>query len=325
MKFKVLILLIITCQLSLAQRAGAKIAYIDTDYILDNVEEYKDAQSQLANKVQKWKSEVESKLNVIKQQRDALNNEKALLTKELFEERLEDLSFEEKEIIEYQQKRFGPQGDLMVQRKQLMQPVQDQIFQAVQDLATKRKYDFVFDKSADVVMLYSAEKYDISDQVLRVLNRASKREQANTRAEKREAEKDDIIEDEPSESQLERQRILEARKATRDSTLAVRKEQLRLDREAKIQVKKDERKAAKNALIEKRNKENTETEEASEKSSDILEVPKTKEEILEEKRQSRLADRAQRAKVLEEKRKANEEARKKAKEERDADKVDAPN
>lgn len=330
MKLKVLILLVVTIlsiQFSIAQRGGAKIAYIDTDYILANVEEYKQAQTQLSGKVQKWKAEIESKLNVIKQQREALNNEKALLTKELYEERLEDLSFEEKEIIEYQQKRFGPQGDLMIQRKQLMQPVQDQIFQAVQDLATKRKYDFVFDKSADVVMLYSAEKYDISDQVLRVLNRASKREQANTRAEKREAEKDDAIEDEPSESQLERQRLLEERKTKRDSTLAVRKEQLRLDREAKIQAKKDEREAARNALLEKNKKKDSETEDNkdSEKSNNSTEALKTKAELLEEKRQARLADRAKRAKALEDKRKATEEARKKEKEERDAEKADTPN
>ncbi|WP_375239735.1 OmpH family outer membrane protein [Aurantibacter sp.] len=325
-----MVITIFSSKLSFAQRDGAKIAYIDTDYILSNVDEYKQAQSQLATKVQRWKSEIESKLNVIKQQREALSNEKALLTKELFEERLEDLSFEEKEIIEYQQKRFGPQGDLMIQRKQLMQPVQDQIFQAVQDLATTRKYDFVFDKSADVVMLYSAERYDISDQVLRILNRASKREQANTRAEKREAEKDDVIEEEQSESQLERQRILEERKASRDSILAVKKEQLRIEREAEIQEKKEKREkreAERAELKEKNNSETTEIEENnnSEKSSENVEIPKTAEEVLEEKRQARLADRARRAKELEDKRKEADEARKKAKEEREADKAEDPN
>ena len=96
MKLKVLILLIISSvsiQLVSAQRGGAKIAYIDTEYILSNVEEYQEAKSQLETKVQKWKSEIEADLNVIKQKRAALDNEKALLTKELYEERLEDLSF----------------------------------------------------------------------------------------------------------------------------------------------------------------------------------------------------------------------------------------
>ena len=331
MKLKVLILLVITivtAQFSLAQRGGAKIAYIDTDYILSNVNEYQTAQEQLAAKVQKWKSEVEQKLNVIKQQREALNNEKALLTKELFEERLEDLSFEEKEIIEYQQKRFGPQGDLMLQRKQLMQPLQDQIFQAVQDLATKRKYDFVFDKSADVVMLYSAEKYDISDQVLRVLNRASKRKQATTKAEKREAEKDDVIEEELSESQLERQRILESRKAKRDSTVAARKEQLRIEREAKIKAKEAKREADRKALQERRNENKKDTsKEVIDKTntSPGLPKPKTKAELLEEKRKARLEDRAKRAKALEDKRKADAEARRIEKEKRDANKADTNN
>ena len=82
------------------------------------------------------------------------------------------------EILDYQQKRFGPNGDLMIQRKQLMQPVQDQIFAAVQEIAGNKQYDFVFDKSTDVVMLYSADRFDISDQVLRSITRSSKRRQA---------------------------------------------------------------------------------------------------------------------------------------------------
>ena len=331
MKLKVLILLVITivtAQFSLAQRGGAKIAYVDTDYILSNINEYQTAQEQLSAKVLKWKVEVEQKLNVINQQREALNNEKALLTPELYEERLEDLSFEEKEIIAYQQKRFGPQGDLILQRKQLMQPLQDQIFQAVQDLVAKRKYDLVFDKSGDVVMLYSAEKYDISDQVLRVLNRASKRKQATTKAERREADKDDVIEEELSESQLERQRILEARKSKRDSTVAARKEQLRLEREAQIQAKKDEREAAKKALQESRNKNKKETKTEEIEGADTapgIPKPKTKEELLQEKRNARLENRAKRAKALEDKRKADAEARRIEKEKRDASRAETPN
>src|SRR5690606_20013883 len=139
--------------------------------------DYSESTLQLENKVQQWKSEIEEQLNALELKRTALNNEKALLTKELIEEREEDLDFEEKEILDYQKKRFGTNGDLMLQKKQLMQPIQDQIFQAVQDIAKAKKYDFVFDKSADVVMLYSAERFDISEQVLRTITRASKREQ----------------------------------------------------------------------------------------------------------------------------------------------------
>ena len=177
--FKVLLVLfLLSVSFSANAQRGVRIGYIDTEYILENVPEYTEATTQLEAKVQRWKSEIEGKLNTIKQKREALNNEKALLTKELIEEREEDILFEEKEILDYQQKRFGPNGDLMIQKRQLMQPVQDQIFQAVQDIAAAKKYDFVFDKSADVVMLYSAERFDISDLVIRTITRASNRKQA---------------------------------------------------------------------------------------------------------------------------------------------------
>lgn len=318
MKLKVLLLLGISFfagQISFAQRGGAKIAYIDSEYILNNVPEYQQATSQLATKVQKWKIEVEGKLNAIKQQRLALTSEKALLTKELYEERLEDLSFEEKEIVDYQQKRFGPNGDLVIQRKQLMQPVQDQIFQAVQDISEKRKYDFVFDKSADVVMLYSAVKYDISDVILRTITRTSKRKQATSRKERKEAEKDEVVEEEKSETQIERQRLLDEKKAKRDSVYAAKREALKKSRdaarEAKLKERQEKLKDRENGgkVIE------SESEEGEEKITDLPQAPKTREQILEEKRLAREADKLRRQKALEEKRKAREEARKSKQEE----------
>lgn len=176
----------------MAQRS-VRIGYIDTEYILQNVPEYQEASVQLDGKVQKWKSEIEQRLSEIDQKKNQLSNESVLLTKELIEERQEEISIEESEILDYQQKRFGPNGDLMIQKKQLMQPIQDQIFIAVQEIATNRKYDFVFDKSADVVMLYSADRFDISEQVLRSITRSSKRQQAQSRKEKRAAEEEELV------------------------------------------------------------------------------------------------------------------------------------
>jgi Skp family chaperone for outer membrane proteins len=321
MKLKVLLLVgvvFLSIQSSVAQRAGAKIAYIDTDYILKNVPEYQKATSQLQSKVQKWKVEVDGKLNAIKQKREALNLEKALLTKELYDERLEDLFFEEKEIIEYQQKRFGPSGDLVIQRKQLMQPVQDQIFQAVQDISTKRKYDFVFDKSADVVMLYSAEKYDISDVVLRTITRASKRKQATSRKDRLEAEKDEIIEEEKSDSQIERQRVLEAKKAKRDSLYSAKREAQKIEREAQIEAKRKARQELLKEREAKRNKQNA-TEEKSSGNDDKskLSPQEIRARELEAKKAKREAERLKRQQELEAKKKAIDESRKKAKEEKE--------
>src|SRR5690606_18587745 len=120
MKQKVLFLLTIICLLSFSSQAqrGVRIGYIDTEYILQNVPEYQDASAQLETKVQQWKSDVEKRMVALNQKKSQLNNERVLLTKELYEERLEDLTFEENEILDYQQKRFGPNGDLMIQKKQ---------------------------------------------------------------------------------------------------------------------------------------------------------------------------------------------------------------
>ncbi|HEY5687419.1 MAG TPA: OmpH family outer membrane protein, partial [Yeosuana sp.] len=182
MKTNVLFLLTFVFIISFSSTAqrGVRIAYIDTEYILEHVPEYQEATTQLNQKIVKWKNEIEEKLSQIEQKRKDLSNEKTLLTKELIEEREEDIAFEEKEILDYQQKRFGPNGDLMIQKQQLMQPIQDQIFSAVQDLAASKKYDFVFDKSSDATMLYSAKQFDLSEQILRSITRSSKREQAES-------------------------------------------------------------------------------------------------------------------------------------------------
>ena len=180
----VVLFLALTIGTAHAQR-GVRIGYIDTEYILENVNEYQNAQNQLEAKVQQWKIEVEQRLAELETQKTQLNNERVLLTNELIVEREEELQIIENEIIDYQQKRFGPNGDLMIQKKQLIQPIQDQIFAAVQEIATSKKYDFIFDKSADVVMLYSADRYDISEQVLRTINRTAKREQIKSKKERK--------------------------------------------------------------------------------------------------------------------------------------------
>src|SRR5690606_22228211 len=180
MKLKVIFLMTmigLSSFISNAQR-GVRIGYIDTEYILQNVPEYQQATEQLDGKVQQWKTEIEQRLSAIDTKKKQLNSESVLLTKELYEERLEDITFEEAEVLDYQQKRFGPNGDLMIQKQQLIQPIQDQIFAAVQEIAGNKQYDFIFDKSADVVMLYSAERFDISELVLRSITRSSKRTQA---------------------------------------------------------------------------------------------------------------------------------------------------
>ena len=266
MKTKVLLVLAAILWLSFSNTAeaqkGIRVGYIDMDYILENVPEYNEASADLETKVQKWKVEIEAELKEVEQMRKDLNNERVLLTKELIEEREEDIFFKEKEILEYQQKRFGPNGDLFIQKRRLVQPVQDQVFVAVQEVAKNKKYDFIFDKSADLVMLYSADRYDISDQVLLRINRASKRRQVNSkkekkaleRAEKRNVDQEKEVTDREratSKKQSEREKLLAERKAARDSIRAAKKKEYE-ERRAKLLAaqkrKKDSIKALKEQL-----------------------------------------------------------------------------
>ena len=177
-----------------AQR-GVRIGYIDMEYILESVPEYTEASTQLEGKVQRWKQDIDKKQKEIDQMKLNLSNERVLLTKELIEEREEEIKLKEDEMLQYQQDRFGPNGDLMIQRRQLVQPIQDQVFNIVQEIAENKKYDFIFDKSADVVMLFAAKRNDISDLVLRSINRAARRTQATSRKEEKEIEKRNELSD----------------------------------------------------------------------------------------------------------------------------------
>ena len=280
MKTKVLFLLAFASLMSwsaMAQR-GVRIGYIDTEYILQNVPEYQDANAQLESKVQKWKSDIEQRLSAVEQKKKHLSSESVLLTPELIKERQEEITIEENEILDYQQKRFGPNGDLMIQRKQLMQPVQDQIFAAVQEIATSRSYDFVFDKSTDVVMLYSADRYDISDQVLRSITRSSKRTQAVNKEERKTAETEDIVPEEVNEERQAAAQVIADKKAEREKTIKDKRAQQVADRDAKKKALEDKKKKiledrakANEAKIDERNDSTAEKEANNESIGESIE------------------------------------------------------
>jgi Skp family chaperone for outer membrane proteins len=306
--------------ISNAQR-GVRIGYIDTEYILQNVPEYQEATSQLEAKVQQWKKDIEQRLIEIDTKKKQLNNESVLLTKELYEERLEDINVEELEILDYQQKRFGPNGDLMIQKKQLIQPIQDQIFAAVQDLAKSRSYDFIFDKSADVVMLYSAERFDISDEIIRAISRTAKRNQVQSKAERKALEDEDVV-PEINEELEARQKEAEEKKAEQQKVIA--------DRKALQQAKRDSLTAAADArrqkILDDRAKAKAEREgttienDSTNNVQAASENSKTPAEIEAEKAQEKLNDREARKKELEERRLKILADREKAKKEREEQK-----
>ena len=196
------ILLFLTSTFIFGQR-GIKIGYIDTEYILENLPEYNQISKRLEEKAGDWKKEIEERYRKIDQKKESLKSERILLTSEMIEEIEEEILIDEEELSEYQQKRFGPRGDLIIQKQQLIQPIQDQIFNAIRELAKSRNYDFIFDKSADIVMLYSDKRYDVSDQILRTISRANNRKKVDSRKDKREIENESLIDETTVASEIE--------------------------------------------------------------------------------------------------------------------------
>jgi Skp family chaperone for outer membrane proteins len=308
--FLIPILALIVVNTVQSQTRGTKIGYIDMEYILQNVPNYTEASVQLEQKAQKWKQEIESKKIEIDKIKEALKAEKVLLTKGLIEEREMEIKFLENEMLDFQQDRFGPNGDLMIQKSKLVKPIQDQVFTALQDIAEAKRYDFIFDKSSDLTMLYSAKRFDISDQVLRVLNRAEKREQLTKKqleAEDAKESKEDAIDENPGLA--ERQKALEDRKIKRDKVIADRKlaqEAKKQESEERRQKILDDREAKKNGTVS----DPTKTVDKKADTSDDKEVAKS---AVEEAIQNRLDTRAKiledRKKVIEDRKKAAEDRR----------------
>jgi Skp family chaperone for outer membrane proteins len=306
-----------------SQTRGTKIGYIDMEYILQNVPDYKEAQIQLEQKAQKWKQEIEVKKNEINKLKEALKAEKALLTKGLIEDRSAEITFQENEILELEQKRFGPYGDLMTQKLGLTKPIQDQVFTAAQDIAEAKKYDFIFDKSSDLTMLFAAKRFDISDQIIRVLNRAEKREQLSKKQLK-ELEAKELKEDEEADGDSgvsDRQKALNERKAARDKAIAERaalQEEKKKEAEAKrakIIAEREAKKSGVTTATSSSNSETTTSNANSEKEAAVQAAVDAKQKQIDDRAKAV----AERKRILEENRKAAEDKRAKIIAERKAD------
>lgn len=163
----------------LSAQRGTRVGYIDMDIILQNISEYKKASLLLDQKIEEWKKEIELKKIELGQLQDQLNAERVLLTPELIADRELEIKDFAGEVVSLQEKRFGPRGDRIAQRDRLLKPIQDQVLTVVRTIAKERKYDYIFDRSADVVMLYSSKIYDISDLVLKRINAQQKRKARN--------------------------------------------------------------------------------------------------------------------------------------------------
>lgn len=144
-----------------------KYAYVDTEYILDNISEYKEAQKKLDAVSADWQKEIQKKYEEIDGMYKQYQAEQVLLTEEMKKKRENEIVAKEKSAKELQKQRFGYEGDLFKKRQELVKPIQDKVYDAIKKMAEAKAYDFVFDKSAGVAMLYSNPKLDKSDEILK--------------------------------------------------------------------------------------------------------------------------------------------------------------
>ena len=164
-KIKFLILFFLITNYSLAQ----KFAYVDTDYILAKIPEYNQAQDKLDNYSKGWQEEIEMTMQKIEKMYRSYQSEQILLTEEMKSARENIIFAEEKKVQDLQIKYFGPEGMLFSKRQELIKPIQDKIYDAIQQIATNNKYSVIFDSSSDLIMLYTNNNLDKSDKVLELM------------------------------------------------------------------------------------------------------------------------------------------------------------
>ena len=163
------IILITIVYLTSISTYAQKFAYVDSDYILERMPEYGSAQDQLDKLSLNWQQEIEELYKQIDQLYKKYQADKVLLTQEMKNKRESEIINKEKDAKELQRKRFGPEGDLYTKRKELVRPIQDKVYNAIQDLSNEKRYDIIFDKSSNLIMLFSNPSLDKSDDILKML------------------------------------------------------------------------------------------------------------------------------------------------------------
>jgi outer membrane protein len=157
--------LVATASFTQAQRY----AVIDTKYILDRLPDYKEAQKKLDDFSALWQKEVDDLQSELTRMYKDYDAEQVMLSEELRRKREDELFNKEKKVRDLQRKRFGFEGDLFKKRQELIKPVQDKVYNAIQKLASQRQYDFILDKSEGITVIFADPKLDKSDDVLKEL------------------------------------------------------------------------------------------------------------------------------------------------------------
>ena len=293
----------------------SRIGYVDMDYILSHLEDYKVASQQFALQVEQWEAEIAKRQEKIKAEKDKLEAEKALLTPELIKDKEEEIALLEYNLNAYKQQKFdAKEGEYITQKFMLAKPIQDQVFNIVQEIGKMRKYDFIFEKS-DATMLFSNEQHNLSKVVLRALKKKDNAEDRNKdmaqllkesydfefveeRVKKRkEAEK--AREQRRVQYEQERLRKTEEMKQQREQ-LKAKREKEQAERQQKFQQERD-------ALKAQREKEQAERQQKFQQQRDSIKVQRDKEQAerqqkLQEQKEQREKEIAERQKKLEEQR-----------------------
>lgn len=217
---------------------GQRIAFVDMNYILENIPAYTRAQTQLDKKVQIWQQDLDQKRGEITTMQTDLSNEKTLLTEDLIADKEEDIVIKQLELKKTEASYFSTNGNLFLLRKQLVTPIQDQVYNAAQEIAKARRYDYVFDKSSDLIMLYSNKSNDISELVLRTIvrgekatNATKKRAAVNNKSPKTiDGESDPILDEREAKrsaalTRIEEQKLARAKKRE-EQKVAIEKKRL---------------------------------------------------------------------------------------------------
>ena len=144
-----------------------KYAYIDSDYILSNMPEYNDAKDKLDKLADRWTKEIDKRYEVLSMKKANFAREEVLLPSEERKKREEEIKKLETEAMQMQKTRFGVAGDYFQKRQELIKPIQDKVYEAMQKVASKRNYSFVFDKANQSNLIYADAKYDISNSVMK--------------------------------------------------------------------------------------------------------------------------------------------------------------
>ena len=276
--------------INLFGQKNVRIGFLDLGLVLDNNNDYITANQELESKINIWRTEIENRQKEILSKKESLKIESALLTNELIEERIEDIKYDEDLLNTYIDKRFGVEGDWIKEKVLLSQPAQDEILIAIREIAADRKLDYVFDSSADILVLHSEKKYDISDLVIRYLEIKDKKEAKKFLNDSKNQENNKKSNPKAEQRRLELQKLKE-------------------ERLKKIEERKEKKVKSKN--LDKKTdsisntNENKKDELEKKRQEKLLEIKKRKEEqkkLIQERKKKRLEELEKRRNEIEEKR-----------------------